>query len=410
MTGPFTQDAPARRTVRAGAADKSAAAGTGTGAKISVELIAPADLADHLAAWRDLVARAAEPNVFLEPDVLLPALAAFGGDDVEVALAWRHYNLAGENIASKLVALMPVATDRGRYGPVMPPAIAWRHPYCVVGVPLVDRAQPVPALAALFARIAEDTALPPILLLPFMRAKGAVARAIRTACATDLREIVELRRWQRAELRCGTDPDTYLHETLSRRRRSMLDRYRRRLAEEGRLEFVTYDRPSTIVPAFEEFLALETSGWKGAAGSAIAARSADQRFFVDAVSRLAGRSACRIDALRLDDRPLAIVVSIVSAGILYTWKIAYDEAFARRSPGSLLLVELTRNLLADDRLVAADSLSDPGSSLIEPLWHERLEMADMMVNLRAGPLRFDMAQRLERLREAARRQVARLRG
>ena len=190
----------------------------------------------------------------------------------------------------------------------------------------------------------------------------------------------------------------------------MLDRYRRRLAEEGRLEFVTYDRPSTIVPAFEEFLALETSGWKGAAGSAIAARSADQRFFVDAVSRLAGRSACRIDALRLDDRPLAIVVSIVSAGILYTWKIAYDEAFARRSPGSLLLVELTRNLLADDRLVAADSLSDPGSSLIEPLWHERLEMADMMVNLRAGPLRFDMAQRLERLREAARRQVARLRG
>ncbi len=404
MTGLFTPDASARSPDRIGARVETPA-----GPEISVDLIEPARLAEHLESWRDLATRAAEPNVFLEPDVLLPALAAFGDDEVRIALAWRHHILAGEKIASKLVALMPVATDRGRYGPLMAPAIAWRHPYCVVGAPLVDRTLAVPALAALFDRLAQDSALPPVLFMPFVRADGPVAGAIRAACAADLRDSAELHHRRRAELRCGEDPDAYLRRAVSRRRLSKLDRHRRRLAEQGTLEVVTSEEFSTIVPAFEEFLALESAGWKGEAGSAIAGRSADRRFFVDAVRRLAARSACRIDALRLDDRPLAIIVSIVSAGNLYAWKIAYDEAFARHSPGTLLLVELTRNILADDRLVAADSLSDPGSSHVEPFWRERLELVDVLVSLRAGPLRFGLARRLEGWRETLRQIIARRR-
>ena len=380
---------------------------------ISVELHARTGLDEHLPAWRALIADALEPNIFFEPELLLPALATLADDEVRILLAWRNADPASPATDTgptrRLVGLFPIIRRTGRYGPFPAPASVWRNVYSVLGTPLLARRSAVPALAAMFRFLAHCPSTPPLLLIPCLRNAGPVTTAIGAASATAGRRATITRQWHRAELRPGPDRATYLERALGARRRRTLARYHRRLAERGELQVTTADLPETIMPALDEFLALESSGWKGRAGTAIATNPADTRFFTEAVKGLAARRDCRIDALRLNGRPIAMLVSIFSAGILYPWKIAFDEAHANRSPGVLLLVEFTRDILSRPTPETADSLTEAGNSLIEPIWRERLEMVDIMVDLGANPLRRHLTLRLEAWRETLRGAVNRWR-
>jgi hypothetical protein len=102
-----------------------------------------------------------------------------------------------------------------------------------------------------------------------------------------------------------------------------------------------------------------------------------------------------------DGRPIATLVTLQSGTTAWCWKIAYDETFARFSPGVQLLLDATQALLDDRNVARADSCATAGHPMIEHVWRERLALADRLV--RVGPqhgLAFGLACPLERARRA----------
>ena len=121
-----------------------------------------------------------------------------------------------------------------------------------------------------------------------------------------------------------------------------------------------------------------------------------------AVTQLAGDGKARIARLQVGDDPIAAIMTLTSGATAWCWKIAYDERFARFSPGVQLLLEVTQALLDDPDIARADSCATPDHPMIDHVWRERLGLADRL--LRVGgdhSLGFAAACRLEGLRRTA---------
>ncbi len=193
-------------------------------------LAALTGLHDLIAEWRALAASAVEPNVFYEPAFALAAAPVFGAGVEAVTV---------RSMLGRLVGLMPVRFDRLRGA-----WLGWTHPFAPLGVPLIDRAEPVSVVAALLDHLGGDA--PTRLLLPYMTAEGAVSRALDTL----LERREQASRWfgrhQRALLDPGAERAGYLDRSLTASRRKELRRQRRRLEETAPVTFSAAERDQLI--------------------------------------------------------------------------------------------------------------------------------------------------------------------
>lgn len=142
------------------------------------------------------------------------------------------------------------------------------------------------------------------------------------------------------------DHEAYLR---SRRRSFLADlrRRRRRLAERGEVTFEASDAAHASEPMLDELLALEAAGWKAVRGTAIAARGSTRRFYAGITAWAGARSMARLLVLRLDGRALAALLGVQADGVHYLLKGGFDPAYARYSPGQLVLAETIARAFAD---------------------------------------------------------------
>jgi CelD/BcsL family acetyltransferase involved in cellulose biosynthesis len=123
-------------------------------------------------------------------------------------------------------------------------------------------------------------------------------------------------------------------------RRSDFRRARRRAAELGEVAFeMLAPRADAFDALFDEAVAVEARSWKREAGTAIAADRAKERCF-----RHFFRSACeagtfRLAFLRIGGRAVAMQMALEWQGRYWLFKIGFDEAYERCSPGTLLMLE-----------------------------------------------------------------------
>jgi CelD/BcsL family acetyltransferase involved in cellulose biosynthesis len=348
-----------------------------------------AALGDIVAPWRDLAARAAEPNVFYDPDFALAAAGAPTlGCGVEAILVWSA------DQPRRLLGLFPFSISRRRYALKLPLLVGWTHPFAPLGTPLVDRDACAEVVAAFLDHVVGDEALPKHMLLPLLNENGPVAGALQSALAAAGGACAVFGRHRRAVLQPGRDRGGYIKRAVGVKRRKELRRQRRRLAEIGQLSFTVASAPDEVATALADFLGLEASGWKGHAGTAMAQDADVRRFVETAIGALASRGAARGARLSCGSRPIACVLALVSGNVAWSWKVAYDENFAAFSPGVQAFLDLTEALLADDRLACVDSCAVENHPMIDHLWRERLSLGDCLIGLQGGP-RFALACRLE---------------
>ena len=124
------------------------------------------------------------------------------------------------------------------------------------------------------------------------------------------------------------------------------------------------------------------------------------RFLRTAVGGLAAEGKVSINRILVDGRAIAAGIVLRSGRGAWFWKIAYDESFARFSPGVMLTVALTNALLEDAAIERADSCATENHPMIDRLWRERLALCDRLVALRPQAP-FGAVRRLEALRAAA---------
>jgi hypothetical protein len=133
------------------------------------------------------------------------------------------------------------------------------------------------------------------------------------------------------------------------------------------------------------------------------------------VTGLAAEGKAAVYRLGGPERAAAVAITLRSGDTAWFWKIAYDEALARLSPGVLLSAAITEALLADRTILRTDSCATADHPMIGHIWRERLALSDRLIAVRPGArVAFATACRLERVRRAAehlaRRLKSRLRG
>jgi CelD/BcsL family acetyltransferase involved in cellulose biosynthesis len=96
--------------------------------------------------------------------------------------------------------------------------------------------------------------------------------------------------------------------------------------------------------AFEQFLKIEASGWKGGEGlaSAINCRPALLAFYQSLVREFGARGECVINLLWFGDEAVAGQFALKIGRVLHVLKFGYSEAFAKFAPGNLLMMEIIR--------------------------------------------------------------------
>lgn len=119
------------------------------------------------------------------------------------------------------------------------------------------------------------------------------------------------------------------------------------------LRFEVVSDPAALPQALSHFLQVESSGWKGERGTAIAACEGLERLLPDAGGAVRPARSRRIHLLWLDDRVIAAQFVLLGARTMNLVKIAYLEEESDIAPGHLIMREAIEAACADpgiDRL------------------------------------------------------------
>lgn len=324
-----------------------------------------------------LCSRTIESNVFFNPRFLAPAMPRL--EDREVRLAVIR---DGDEYRSRLRLLVPFSIEK----PAIPLGVSvmrtWASPFGPLGTPLVDRDDPAGVIEDFLDMLGRPRlGLPKVFVLPDMRLDGPTAALLRTVAEARSLAMVTTERCERPMLESSLDGEAYLRGSLRPHHYREFRRLKRRLADSGRLEHTVARGPDDVRLAIEGFLALEMAGWKGRERTAMAVDRYRAAFAREAVHRLAELDMCRIHGLTLDGKLIASLIVFVEAGVAYTWKTTYDEAFAAFSPGTLLMIEVTKQHLDDPNIQMTDSCAVPDHPVMSRLWSERRQMGTVVLGL-----------------------------
>jgi CelD/BcsL family acetyltransferase involved in cellulose biosynthesis len=345
-----------------------------------IAIIDPAALCEpsFRARWDMLAREAAEPNPFLEPWFLLPGLARWGKAGRATIKAFF--------IGERLCGLYPVVRAQRSYGYPVAHATGWLHANAFCGTPLVARGFEHAFWRALFAHFDRSARRALFLHVPMLPERGPVGEALEEVLAEQGRARTLARRESRAMLASDLGPAAYLEISMTAKKRKELRRQHARLAELGDLTFERCEGDERIAHWTREFLALEASGWKGEAGSALASHADTTGFFAETLAGAAAAGRLERLALRLDGAPVAMLANFLCPPAAFSFKTAFDERFARFSPGLLLQLE---NLALMERpgIEWADSCAAEGHSMIERLWREKRTLASHNIAIAGRPRR-----------------------
>ncbi len=333
------------------------------------------DRRDQIAAWDARAERASEPNPFYESWYLLPSLRALDkAEEVTILTIECEEQLAG---------LMPVVRSRDYYGHPVPHLANWVHPNIFLGQPLVALGFEQDFWRALLGWCDGHWRLALFLHLAHVPAQGRLNDALAAVLREERRPAAAVFEEERAMLHSPQGSDTYFAAALSTKKRKELRRQHRRLSEEGEVVFERLTDYSGISEWTDQFLQLEARGWKGDGGSAMHSQAATRELFRFAIAGAAARGRLERLALRLDGKPIAMLANFLTAPGAYSYKTAFDEDYARFSPGVLLQRE---NLALLDRedIDWADSCAAQDHPMIDHLWRERRVIQRRSIGIGGG--------------------------
>ncbi len=243
----------------------------------------------------------------------------------------------------------------------------WSHPYAPFGGLLCLPTEAGAVMTTLMAELAGRG----VTALHWPLADDAGWNAVRASLVG--RRVAVIDRHARAILTTAAPP-------LSKEQR----RLARRLGDTGLIEHVSTTRGHDLDAAFEAFLALEARGWKGRAGTAMGSAAHTETFFRQAVLGLGRSGRASVDLLVRDGEPIAAGVVFRASGRAWYLKTAYDETFARYSPGVLLSHALGNALIAEPGIRLVDSCAIQDHPMIDRIWPERMTITSRLISVQEG--------------------------
>lgn len=347
------------------------------------------------ARWAALADAAAEPNAFYAPEMFRAAL-----DHLDESKSVRLIEVFDGIL---LIGLLPVMVTT-RHGRLPMATVAnWMHAHCFLGTPMIRSGREQDAWAGFLRQLDCADWAPHFLHLRGLDAAGANAAALEAVCVTQGRPFREIGRYDRALLRSDLSAEAYWDANVRPKKRKEIRRLQKRLADLGAVESRMLTDAADLSHWCSEFLALESSGWKGRQKTALSCASHDAAFFRAATAAAMANGNLEFLRIDLDDRAIAMLVNFRHLDGAFSFKIAIDEELGRFSPGVLIEIDNLRAVQTSSAISWMDSCAAPDHAMIDSLWGERRSIAQYRVALRGSGVQrahraaaFTMANALER--------------
>jgi CelD/BcsL family acetyltransferase involved in cellulose biosynthesis len=283
---------------------------------------------------------------------------------------------------------------------------SWEHDYLFLNSPLVASGHVEATFTALLDWVASAQSPAPILDFTSIRADGPQIQVLLAEVARRRGFAVYAETRERALFALHKPVDT----GISGKHKKELRRLERRLADMGKLEYRALGADEAAGPWIERFLALEASGWKGRDGTALAAQPGSRIFFVEASELAHRRGQLQMLEMTLDGVTIATKCNYTGGDGVFMFKIAYDEAYSKFSPGLLLELFNMQYLESPGHGLAwVDSCAKTEHFMAERLWSERRMLGDYSICGR-GLIARTIVRHGERIRGMRRRVKAFLQG
>lgn len=381
-----------------------------------LEISSPQQIGSVTADWDNLVANAAQPNVFYERWAFEPAWRAFADDantssQVHVLMVFHRGKATQFPPVPIGLFACSVEHDLGRSaGPVL---TLWRHLYHFDSTPILRHGWTVAAVDTFFRWAAMKHPDCQLVRMTDIAADGPVAMALTEWQRTSEVTSFELDRFNRAMMEPHSNADAYLEHSVSPSTRRELRRQSRRFHELGDVQITTTVESTDIENWIERFLELESRGWKES--TALAAQASHAAYFRELIANAAESGQFEGLDMTLDGKSIAMKCNFYSTPCGQTeknrravaFKIAYDESFSKFSPGMLLELEMIRQFHTSQRATAIDSCAKPGHPMIDRMWSERTHRLDVVYAL--GGWRATLFVGLRQFRRLLRRAIRRQR-
>ena len=287
--------------------------------------------------WRKLCAEGRCAQPFFQPEWIAAYLRAFAADQTLIVFTVRRQG--------RLRAVLPLITEFTTLHGV--PVRKLRSPSNVYSCRfdlVVNAGDESEVVNALWQALRQKNNWDVIELLDVPEG-GAAEKLLRLAAA----EGHQGGQWEQPPGAYLTLPESgRIEETLSTltssKLRKSLRYYRRNLEKQGTLQFrnIVIDDQQMR----ERFYQLESAGWKGSAGTAIASAAQTRQFYDEVARTAASSSYYTLYSLELNENPIAMQFGLTYGGCFHLLKPAYDENFREYSPGHLLTYEVLSDLIA----------------------------------------------------------------
>ncbi|MET0306942.1 MAG: GNAT family N-acetyltransferase [Solirubrobacterales bacterium] len=122
-----------------------------------------------------------------------------------------------------------------------------------------------------------------------------------------------------------------------------LRRYHRKMEKDFEASFEIAKAPADLEAELSRGLALEASGWKGSAGTAIVSQPETEAFYREIAACFDARGELRLSRVELDGELVVFSLCIEQGGRLYSLKAGYDERFRKLVPGLVLQLSIVEH-------------------------------------------------------------------
>lgn len=320
----------------------------------------------------ELCANSIDSNPLFEASTLIAAMRHLQGKTpAHVALIWRG------SAPRELIGMFPFFKPRFYLGLPIRIWSIWTHIHSFLATPIVREGFELDAIRQ-FLDFANQSGAS-MVRFPLFQADGAFGPALAKVVLEHELPKVETDRHERAFLRADMDGESYLAANMRKKKRKEYNRQWNRLSETGDLKFETPDSNLDLTAWLQDFLELERSGWKGKRGTALAERANERAFFESMCRSAYDAGKFHAAQITLDGAPIAMLASFVSGRGAYSFKIAFNEDFARFSPGALLMMRVIDAFNQDTRIDWVDSCAIPNHPMIDHIWAERRQMREVNV-------------------------------
>lgn len=329
------------------------------------------ELSEHIQAIEALVVAAAEPNVFYEHWMLIPAMKTLrAGADVRIVLIFGPDPIR-KSAPPILCGLIPLELKPDLYKLPVRNYTSWKYKYCFLCTPLLRKDYEREVLIEFFAWLQNHEGQPPLMQFKHISGEGSVHQALIDVLNGEERAFYIWELFNRALFRPRENSEKYIEAALSGRRRKEIRRQQRLLGEKGELAFVRADSAGDSYHWISDFLKLEASGWKGKSRTAFASNEVDREFFESFALEAFSRGRLMMVAIKLAGKPVAMKCNLLAGEGSFAFKIAYDEQLSLFSPGVLLELENIRALHENPAIKWMDSCAEPVHFMINRLWIDR---------------------------------------